>query len=122
VKTLDELVQKRDLQRGEDFVLLEARGLAMGAKLRLDSAGTLSEFRDSLRSSIYMKQLWNRGDRHRKGRLEEQGLGVEGLGAWDGRAFSAGPFPQRWNIPPSLSLGAVQTVVKPESDSESQEI
>ena len=50
MKTLDEVVQKLppDLQREvEDFArfLLETRGQPKGARLRMDWAGALSEFR-----------------------------------------------------------------------------
>ncbi len=58
MKTLDELVQMLapDLQREvEDFVrfLLETRGQPKGARLRMDWAGALSEFRGQRRVSPF---------------------------------------------------------------------
>jgi hypothetical protein len=58
---LDELVEKLppDLRREvEDFArfLLETRGQAKGARLRLDWAGALSEFRDRFTSLELQKK------------------------------------------------------------------
>ncbi len=61
MKTLDELVQKLppDLQREvEDFArfLLETRGPSKGARLRMDWAGALSEFRGQFTSLELQKK------------------------------------------------------------------
>ena len=61
MKTLDELVQKLppDLQREvEDFArfLLETRGRSKGARLRMDWAGALSEFREQFTSLELQKK------------------------------------------------------------------
>lgn len=104
----------------EDFVLLETPGQPMSARLCLDSAGALSEFREQFTSLDLQKKAleWWGTDAGKAGhRNGDWGVGTRRTGRG---CLLRWPFPAKMEDPAFRVSGDGQTVVKPESDTESQ--